>query len=147
MPADAWAADVVAHLDLPARLLPGVALSDAVAGTTARVARWFPASGPRCPSSGRRGHPAARLAVGAPGLHVNLGTGAQVMAALDQPQPALDPVVHTFADTGSGPAARWYRLAAVQNAGLALGWSCACSGWAGPTASRSRGPCPTARAA
>ncbi|PTU57822.1 carbohydrate kinase [Sphaerisporangium cinnabarinum] len=124
VPADAWAADVVAHLDLPARLLPGVAPSDAVAGTTARVARWFPASGTAVPVVvGGGDTPAARLAVGAPGLHVNLGTGAQVMAALDQPQPALDPVVHTFADTGSGPAARWYRLAAVQNAGLALGWA------------------------
>lgn len=124
VPRDAWAADVVAHLDLPARLLPGVAPSDAVAGTTARLARWFPASGSAVPVVvGGGDTPAARLAVGAPGLHVNLGTGAQVMAALDRPEPVLDPLVHTFADTGAGPAARWYRLAAVQNAGLALGWA------------------------
>lgn len=134
VPRDAWAHDVVAHLGLPGRLLPGVEPSDAVAGTTARLARWFPDSGSAVPVVvGGGDTPAARLAVGSPGLHVNLGTGAQVMAALDRPVPVLDPVVHTFADTGAGadlgvgtgarPGAGWYRLAAVQNAGLALDWA------------------------
>jgi len=121
---DAWADDVVAHLDLPGRLLPGVAPSDAVAGTTSRLARWFPASGTAVPVVvGGGDTPVARLAVGAPGLHVNLGTGAQAMAALDRPAPVADAVVHTFADTGAGEDAGWYRLAAVQNAGLALDWA------------------------
>ncbi len=121
---DAWAEDVVERLGLPGRLLPGVAPSDAVAGTTARLARWFPASGAAVPVVvGGGDTPVARLAVGSPARHVNLGTGAQVVAALDRPEPVLDPVVHTFADSGSGPGAGWYRLAAVQNAGLALDWA------------------------
>jgi len=50
---------------------------------------------------------------------IAVGTGAQVVRVLDRPE--LDPSLrtHTFARAGE-PGSGWYRIGAVQNAGLAL---------------------------
>ncbi len=58
------------------------------------------------------------LAAGSQGLHINLGTGAQVLLAGVEPDDRADPDTHLYGDTEGG----WYAMAAVQNAGLALDW-------------------------
>jgi xylulokinase len=67
--------------------------------------------------------PLALLAAGTrAGVQVNLGSGAQLLrpgvrpaAAVD---PAVDPVVHCYADAEEG----WYSMVALQNAGTAWDW-------------------------
>jgi len=62
--------------------------------------------------------PVAMLAAGSHGLHINLGTGAQVLLAGVEPDSRVDPDTHLYGDAEGG----WYAMAAVQNAGLALDW-------------------------
>lgn len=59
------------------------------------------------------------LGLGPGGGFVAVGSGAQVVAVMRHP--TLDPslATHTFATTG-GTSEGWYRIGAVQNAGLAL---------------------------
>lgn len=61
----------------------------------------------------------AGLGLGPGGGFVAVGSGAQVVAVMRNP--TLDPslATHTFATTGS-KGGGWYRIGAVQNAGLAL---------------------------
>jgi xylulokinase len=121
LPADGWAEDLVAALGLPSELLPQVAPSDAVVGTTGRLRDALGASGEVPVVVGAADTPAAWLALGTgSGLQVNLGSGGQVLASTGPPGPVLDPLTHTYADAGRG----WYRMAAVQNAGTALEWVC-----------------------
>jgi len=63
--------------------------------------------------------PLALLAAGTgAGLQVNLGSGAQLLRPGARPTPAVDPVVHCYADADGG----WYAMAALQNAGTAWDW-------------------------
>ena len=65
--------------------------------------------------------PLALLAAGSDaGLHVNLGTGVQVLRPGATPRPVDDPVVHCYADVEDG----WYAMAALQNGGSAWAWVC-----------------------
>lgn len=50
---------------------------------------------------------------------LTLGTGAQIVAITGQAEPEAAPVVHLFRAVAEGS---WYRMAAMQNAGLALDW-------------------------
>lgn len=112
VPADGWALDVVADLGLPASLLPDVVASHRVVGEAELPGR--PAL-----VTGAGDTPAALLGTGglaAGEVQVNLGTGAQILIGVDVPDPVADPVTHLYADTGSA----WYRMAGLQNGGLAL---------------------------
>ncbi len=116
--ADDWAHDVVEEVGIAARLLPTVRRSDEVV-TCGPVPPGL-GQGEVAVVTGAADTPAALLACGGlqPGeVQVNLGTGAQVAVGLERPILDPDPRIHMFADTTSG----WYGLAAVQNAGLALG--------------------------
>ncbi|WP_267887182.1 FGGY-family carbohydrate kinase, partial [Thermobifida halotolerans] len=63
--------------------------------------------------------PAALLAAGlAPGqVQITVGSGAQIVTGAAEPAPV--PGVHVYR---TAEKAGWYRMAAVQNAGLALDW-------------------------
>lgn len=112
VPGDTWAADVVTSLGLPADLLPDVVPSHWVVGQAALP-------GEPALVAGAGDTPAALLGAGglAPGhVQINLGTGAQILVGVAEPQPTPDPVTHLYADAGSA----WYGMAAIQNGGLAL---------------------------
>jgi xylulokinase len=120
LPADAWSAAAVRAAGIPDRLLPRVVGSaEVVASTDLLTAFGGPAGVPVV--TGAADTPAALLAAGsleAGTIQLNLGTGAQVLRTVDRPVVRPEPLVHLYADTGTG----WYAMAAVQNAGLALDW-------------------------
>ncbi len=112
IPGDTWDLDVVAALGLPADLLPDVVSSHWVVGQAALP-------GDPALVAGAGDTPAALLGTGGllPGqVQINLGTGAQILVGVADPQPTPDPLTHLYADAASG----WYGMAAIQNAGLAL---------------------------
>ncbi|QNG36534.1 carbohydrate kinase [Geodermatophilaceae bacterium NBWT11] len=111
VPADDWSA---AAVGLAGVRCPRVLPSHAVAGTAV-----LPGVGEVPVVVGGADTPLALLATGTTtGLQVNLGTGAQLLRPGATPAPALDPVVHTYADAEQG----WYAMAALQNGGLAWDW-------------------------
>ena len=112
VPADRWSAAAVAAAGIPAELLPEVRPGAEVVGTTADDLPVV---------VGGADTPLALLAAGADAaLHVNLGTGVQVLRPGAMPQAAADPVVHCYADVEDG----WYAMAALQNGGSAWAWVC-----------------------
>jgi xylulokinase len=120
LPADTWSAAALRAAAVPDRLVPEVVESDRVVAETDRLAAL---GGPGAVPvvAGCADTPAALLAAGpltGDTVQVNLGTGAQVLRAVDHPPVRADPPVHVYADAGAG----WYAMAAVQNAGLALDW-------------------------
>ena len=54
------------------------------------------------------------------GRLLNVGTGAQLVSVVGDARTAADPVTHRYRTADAG---RWYAMAAVQNAGLALAWA------------------------
>lgn len=130
VPADTWARDVVDELGLPARLLPAVVPSNCAVGHSAWL-RGLLGSGPDEVTvvAGGADTPTARLPLNDTGaLHINLGTGAQVIRAAATPDPTHVSGAHLYADTGMG----WYAMVALQNAGLALDWVCEVLGMSWP---------------
>jgi xylulokinase len=120
LPADTWSAAALRVAAVPDRLIPAVVASDQVVTETDRLAAHGGLAGVPV-VAGCADTPAALLAAGpldGDTLQVNLGTGAQVLRAVDDPPVRADPPVHVYADSGAG----WYAMAAVQNAGLALDW-------------------------
>ena len=116
---DAWALDIAARTGVPDRLLPDVVASEQVTGVTSWLAKTVGNGPDDVPVvAGGGDTPVAMLAAGSRGLHINLGTGAQVLLAGVEPDNRADPDTHLYADTDGG----WYAMAAVQNAGLALDW-------------------------
>lgn len=120
LPADRWAMDVTAHTGVPAALIPQVHESAQVVGNSSSLAELVPGYARDLPlAAGAGDTPAALLATGLNGATlINLGSGAQVLRVTDQPTSIANPASHTYADADSG----WYRMAAVQNAGLAVQW-------------------------
>jgi xylulokinase len=120
--ADGWSAELVDALALPGRLLPPLVPSAAVAGRlTAGAAAHLGL--PAVPvAAGAADTAAAALGAGlldpGPAL-LTVGSGAQLVVPLNRP--AADPrrITHTYRAAAPG---RWYAMAAVQNAGLALEW-------------------------
>jgi xylulokinase len=113
VPGDRWSAAAVAAAGIPPELLPEVRPGTEVVGTTA--------PGDLPVVVGGADTPLALLAAGPDaGLHVNLGTGVQVLSPGALPQPVQDPVVHRYADVEDG----WYAMAALQNGGSAWAWVC-----------------------
>ena len=116
---DGWALDVAARTGVPDRLLPTVVASEKVTGATSWLAKTVGGGPDDVPVvAGGGDTPVAMLAAGSQGLHINLGTGAQVLLAGVEPVARADPDTHLYGDTEGG----WYAMAAVQNAGLALDW-------------------------
>ncbi len=113
VPADRWSPAAVGAAGIGLELCPRLSRSDAVVGTAVLAGM-----GEVPVVVGGADTPLALLATGTAGLQVNLGTGAQLLHPATTSRPVVDPVVHSYADTGD----RWYTMAALQNAGLAWDW-------------------------
>jgi xylulokinase len=107
---DDWSPAAVAATGIPPALLPPVRASTDVVGLLDGVPLVV----------GGADTALALLATAPVGLQVNLGTGAQVLRPHVRPHPAVEPLVHTYADVDGG----WYAMAALQNAGSAWRWVC-----------------------
>ena len=112
VPGDRWSAAATGAAGVPPELLPAVRPSSEVVGELYRDRARIPVV------VGGADTPLAMLAVGAAGLQVNLGTGAQVLRSGVRPAPVLGPVTHLYADVDDG----WYAMAALQNGGSAWAW-------------------------
>ena len=121
--ADHWADDVIATLGLRRELFPPLSPSGASAGTLAPDAAEVLGLAPGLPvATGAADTAAAVLGTGllAPGpIQLTLGTGAQLVQLC--PEPLADPTGRTHLYRAAD-GTNWYRMAAVQNAGLALDW-------------------------
>jgi xylulokinase len=123
LPADGWATDVAAAAGVDPALLAPVLDSRQEAGAlsvSGAEALGLPSGIPV--HAGAADAAAALLGAGITeaGLRLlNLGTGAQLATAIDRPDAAPSPTTHRYRAVGGG----WYAMAAVQNAGLALGWA------------------------
>jgi xylulokinase len=112
VPGDRWSPAAVAAAGIAPQLLPEVRPGVEVVGTT-------PDDVPVV--VGGADTPLALLAAGSgAGLHVNVGTGVQVLRPGATPRPVDAPVVHCYADVEDG----WYAMAALQNGGSAWAWVC-----------------------
>ena len=123
LPADRWAGDVIAALGLRQELFAPLSPSGALAGTlSARAARALGLSAGLPVATGAADTAAAALGTGllAPGpIQLTLGTGAQLVQL--SPDPEADPTRRTHLYRAADGVS-WYRMAAVQNAGLVLDW-------------------------
>ncbi|HET9654565.1 MAG TPA: FGGY family carbohydrate kinase, partial [Kineosporiaceae bacterium] len=122
VPADRWATDLLPRFGIPEQLLPSVRTSGEPAGVLlAEVAAELalPAGIPVAAGAGDTA--AALLATGLqPGdTQLTVGSGAQLVRLRETAYPVADPVTHLYRAAEPG---RWYTMAAVQNAGLALDW-------------------------
>jgi xylulokinase len=112
VPEDRWSSAAVGAADVRPEMLPAVRPSTEVVGTVRIDEIEVPVV------VGGADTPLAMLAVGAEGVHINLGTGVQVLRPLARPEPAADPDTHLYADAEDG----WYAMAALQNGGSAWAW-------------------------
>ncbi|HEY7198750.1 MAG TPA: FGGY-family carbohydrate kinase, partial [Candidatus Dormibacteraeota bacterium] len=118
-----WAGAVIESMEVPGRLLPPLVASAEPAGRLSASAAAHLGL-PRVPvAAGAADTAAAALGSGLldPGAaQLTVGSGAQVVVPLDRP--AIDPSRATRTYRAAAPG-RWYALAAVQSAGLALEWA------------------------
>lgn len=125
--ADGWAWPVVEALGLRAELLAPIIPSGAVAGMLsegAALALGLPAGIPVATGAGDT--PAAALGTGLSeeGLaQLTVGTGGQIVAPREGLRGDLTLRTHLFRTAYDGGGGRFYAMAAVQNAGLALEWA------------------------
>jgi xylulokinase len=123
LPSDEWAYDIIAALGLRRELFPPVLPSGAPAGALSVQAATALGLLPGLPvATGAADTAAAALGSGLllPGpVQLTLGTGAQLIQLCSEP--AGDPALRTHLYRASD-GEHWYRMAAVQNAGLALDW-------------------------
>jgi xylulokinase len=103
VPEDRWSSAAVGAADVRPEMLPAVRPSTEVVGTVRIDEIEVPVV------VGGADTPLAMLAVGAAGVHINLGTGVQVLRPLARPEPAADPDTHLYADAEDG----WYAMAAL----------------------------------
>jgi xylulokinase len=139
LPRDRWAEDVAAAVGLPNRLLPVALPSSRQVGQTDWLSRMVPDATPDAAvAAGAGDTPAAVLAVGSADVHINLGTGAQVIVRRSAAtRTGAHPSTHLYADATDG----WYAMAALQNGGLALDHVARLldTGWDGLIAAAARG--------
>lgn len=123
LPADRWADDVIAALGLKRELFAPIFPPGGLAGTlSVRAAKALGLSPGLPVATGAGDTAAAALGTGllaAGPIQLTLGTGAQLVLLC--PEPLADPTLRTHLYRAAG-GANWYRMAAVQNAGLALDW-------------------------
>lgn len=121
--ADQWAYEVMEALDLRTDWLPPLVSSSHITGRlTAQAARHLGLVAGLPVVAGAADTAAAMLGSGLlnPGsVQLTIGSGAQIITPLSQPQ--ADRSLRTHLYRAALPD-RWYRLAALQNAGLALEW-------------------------
>jgi xylulokinase len=123
VPADTWARDLLPALGVPEELLPSVRESGEPAGVLLAEIAAELGLPPGIPvAAGAGDTPAALLATGLQvgQTQLTVGSGAQLVQLRERPTPAADPVTHLYRAAEPG---RWYAMAAVQNAGLALDWA------------------------
>ncbi|MEH2002998.1 MAG: xylulokinase [Nostoc sp.] len=120
---DNWAWDAISVLNLRCDWLPKIIPSSAIAGyLTASASEHLGLKVGLRAIAGAADTAAAALGNGLlePGLvQLTIGTGAQIITP--RSQPILDPHGRTHLYRAAVPN-RWYTLAAMQNAGLALEW-------------------------
>ena len=124
---DAWAWPVVEALGLRAELLAPLVPSATAAGMLGEGAARDLGLLPGVPvAAGAGDTPSAALGMGLLEeglLQLTVGTGGQIVAPRRSPSP--DPVrtTHLYRAAHDGAGGRFYAMAAVQNAGLALEWA------------------------
>jgi xylulokinase len=124
---DSWARQIVEALGLRADLLPPLVASGSCAGKLGREAAGFfglPAGLPVAAGAGDTA--AALLGSGLlePGcVQLTVGTGAQILTPRGSPVPDSHLRTHLYRTALRHPSGRYYSMAAMQNAGLALEWT------------------------
>lgn len=123
---DDWAYEVLERLGLRADLLAPLTGSGSVAGTLSPGAAGALGLRPGLPvAAGAADTAAAMLGSGLSEtgeVQLTVGTGGQIVAPKDGLTPDPGGRVHLYR-TAREDAGRWYAMAAVQNAGLALEWA------------------------
>ena len=124
---DDWAYPVVEALGLRADLLAPLVASSSVAGTLREdAARSLGLRAGLPVAAGAADTAAAMLGGGllrrGP-VQITVGTGGQIVAPRDVPEPDPHGRTHLYRAATSEPPAPWYSMAAIQNAGLALEWA------------------------
>ncbi|MDQ6713076.1 MAG: xylulokinase [Candidatus Dormibacteraeota bacterium] len=121
---DYWAKDVIDELDLRIDILPPIRESVEICGVLAADAAAHLGIRPNLPVVGGAADTAAAALAGGlldPGpVQLTIGSGAQVVAPRDRL--AIDPTARTHLYRAAAPD-RWYAMAAMQNAGIALEWA------------------------
>ncbi len=121
--ADRWADEVIDALGLRRELFAPISPSAGIAGTLSTHAARELGLPPGLPiATGAADTATAALGSGllVPGpMQLTLGTGAQAVQLIAEP--LADPTRRTHLYRAAGGAS-WYRMAAVQNAGLVLDW-------------------------
>lgn len=124
---DSWSETTVRALGLREDLLPPLVPSSAVAGTLTReAARHLGVRVGIQVAAGAADTAAAALGCGLLGtgpVQLTVGTGAQIFSVRSRPTLAPNPKTHLYRTATETPAGRYYAMAAVQNAGLALEWA------------------------
>jgi len=120
---DYWAKDVLGALDLRLDLLAPIRESAEICGVLTRGAAEHLGVRPNLPVVGGAADTAAAALAGGlvdPGpVQLTIGSGAQVVAPRNRL--AIDATARTHVYRAAAPD-RWYAMAAMQNAGLALEW-------------------------
>jgi xylulokinase len=120
---DYWAKDVLDELDLRLDLLAPIRESVEICGVLSGSAAAHLGLRPNLPVVGGAADTAAAALAGGlldPGpVQLSIGSGAQVVAPRDRL--AIDPTGRTHLYRAAAPD-RWYAMAAMQNAGIALEW-------------------------
>src|SRR5438128_1314247 len=120
---DYWAKDVLEALDLRPHFLPPIRESAEICGVLSRAASAHLGVRPNLPVVGGAADTAAAALAGGlldPGpVQLTIGSGAQVVAPRDRL--AIDSTARTHLFRAAAPD-RWYAMAAMQNAGIALEW-------------------------
>jgi xylulokinase len=118
-----WSADMLAQVDIDARLLPNVFESPEVCARLSReaaAATGIREGTPIVAGAGDQAAGAIGMGITRPGaVSVTIGTSGVVFAATDRP--AIDPKgrLHTFCHAIPG---RWHVMGVTQAAGLSLRW-------------------------
>jgi len=123
MTRDYWATDVLDALDLRLDFLAPIRESVEICGVLTSEAADHLGVRPNLPVVGGAADTAAAALAGGllePGpVQLTIGSGAQVVAPRDRL--AIDPTARTHCYRAAAPD-RWYAMAAMQNAGIALDW-------------------------
>ena len=124
--ADAWSGPVVEALglrsDLLAPLVPsGTEAGGLLAGAAERLG--LPAGLPVAVGAGDTAAAALGTGLLEPGrAQLTVGTGGQILAPRSRLEPDPKGRTHLYRAAHEGPSGRFYAMAAIQNAGLALEW-------------------------
>ena len=121
---DDWSPAVKTLLGIDDSMLPQIVDSNTVAGLLSPAVGLDLGLRPNVPvATGASDTAAALLGLGVrePGTVVlNIGTGGQALAIIDGPPVGVTGGLHQYRT--ANPGSSWYVMAAVLNAGLALGW-------------------------